>query len=54
MPVRERLTMERIVGTISLAIFLRTVVGMGSWLKCELGDWESKSEISDKVAGVKC
>ena len=26
---RERLTMERIVGAISLAIFLRTVVRMG-------------------------
>ena len=49
-PVRmERLTMERIVGAISLAIFLRTVVG----LQCELGDLESKCEISNRVAGVK-
>ena len=54
MPVRrERLTMERIVGAIALAIFLRTVLGMGSRLQCELGDWESKYEISDRVAGVK-
>ena len=45
--------MERIVGAISFAIFLRTVVGIGSSLQCELGDWESKSEISDRVAGLK-
>ena len=45
--------MERIVGAISLAIFLRTVVGMGSRLQCELDDWESKSEISERVVGVK-
>ena len=50
---REKLTMDRIVGAISLAIFLRTVVGIGSRLECELGDWESKSEISDRVAWVK-
>ena len=51
-----RLTMERIVGAISLVILLRTVVGMGggvSTLQCELGDWESKSEISERVARVK-
>ena len=41
------------VSKISLAIFLRTVVGIGSRLQCELGDWKSKSEISDKVAEVK-
>ena len=46
--------MARIVGEISLAIFLRTVVGIGSMLQCEIVDWESKSEISDRVAGVKC
>ena len=45
--------MERIVGAISLAIFMRTVVGMGLRWQWELGDWESKSEISDRVAGVK-
>ena len=45
--------MERIVGAMSLPTFLRTVMGMGSRLQCELGDWESKSDISDKVAGVK-
>ena len=33
---RERLTMERIVRAISLAVFLRTVVGMGSKLQCEV------------------
>ena len=36
--------MERIVGAISLAILLRTVVKMASRLQCELDDWESKSE----------
>ena len=46
--------MARIVGEISLTIFLRTVVGIGSRLQCELVDWESKSEIFDRVAGVKC
>ena len=45
--------MERIVGVISLAIFLRTVVGIGSRLQCELGDGESKCKISHIVAGVK-
>ena len=45
--------MERIVGAISLAIFLRTVVGIGSRLQCELDDWESKSKISDRLEGVK-
>ena len=45
--------MDRIVRTILLAIFLRTVVGIGSKLQCELGDWESKSEIFNTVAGVK-
>ena len=44
--------MERIVWTISLAIFLRTVVGIGSRLQCECGDLENRSEISDRVAGV--
>ena len=39
--------------TISVAIFLKTVVGIGSRLQCELGDWESKCEISDRVAEVK-
>ena len=53
-PVRsERLTMKRILGAISLAIFLRTIVGIRSKLQYELGDWESKSKISDRVAGVK-
>ena len=33
--------MKRIAGTISLVIFLRTVVGMGSRLQCELGDCEN-------------
>ena len=50
---RERLTMERIVGEISLDIFLRTVVKMESMLQYELGDWECRSKISDRVAGVK-
>ena len=50
---REKLTMERIVRAISLAIFLRTVVWMWSRLQCELGAWECKSEICDMVAGVK-
>ena len=50
---RERLTIERIVGEISLDIFLRTVVKMGSMLQHELGDWESRCKISDRVAGVK-
>ena len=45
--------MKRIVGAISLAIFLRTMVGIRSKLQYELGDWESKSKISDRVAGVK-
>ena len=45
--------MERIVEAISLVIFFRTVVGIGSRLQCELGDWESRSEISERVAGVK-
>ena len=49
---RQRLTIERIVGAISLAIFLRTVVEMG--LRLQLGDWKSKSEISERMAGVKC
>ena len=31
---REKLTMERVVGAISLAMFLRTVVGIGSRLQC--------------------
>ena len=47
MPVRrEKLTMERIIRAISLAIFLRTVVGIWSRLQCELGDLECKSEIA--------
>ena len=50
---RKRLTMERIVGPISLTIFLRTVIGMGSTLECYLGNWESKSEISSWVARIK-
>ena len=37
--IRKRLTIERLVGAISLTIFLRTVVAMGSRLQCELGDW---------------
>ena len=45
--------MERIVGAISFGIFLRTVVGIESRLQCELGDRESKSKISNGVAGVK-
>ena len=28
-------------------------MGIGSRLQCELGEWNSKSEISDSVAGVK-
>ena len=47
----ERSTMKRIVGAISLDNFSRTVVGMGSRLQCKLGDCESKSAISDRVAG---
>ena len=35
---RKRLTMERIIEAISLAIFLRTVLGIWSRLQCELGD----------------
>ena len=50
---RERLTMERIMGVILLAIFLRIVVGIGSRLQCELGDWDSKCGISDRVARIK-
>ena len=45
--------MERIIVMFSLAIFLRTVVGIGSSLQCDLGDWESKAEISERVAGIK-
>ena len=39
------------MGAISLAIFLKTVVEIESKLQCELGDWESKCEISDRVTG---
>ena len=45
--------MERIVGAISSTIIMRTVVGIGSRLLCELGDWESKCEISERMAGVE-
>ena len=45
--------MEKIVRVISLAIFLRIVVGIGSKLQCELSDWWSKCEIFDRVAGIK-
>ena len=54
MPVSmERLTIERIVGDISFAIFLRTVVGIGSRSQDELDDWNSSLMISSKVARVK-
>ena len=43
--------MQRIVGANSLTIFWRTVVGIGSRLQCELGDLESKSAISNRMAG---
>ena len=49
---REWLTIERIVGAISLAIFIRTVVGIGSRSKDELDDWDSKCVIYRWVAGV--
>ena len=45
--------MGRIVGAISLVIFFGEVVRLGSRLQCELGDWESKSEIYDIMSGVK-
>ena len=45
--------MERLVEAISMALFLRKVVGIGSRLQCDLSDWESKSEISHRVAGVQ-
>ena len=48
-----RLTIERIVGDISLAIFLKTVVGIGSRSQDELDDWDSDLVISSRVAGVK-
>ena len=50
---RERLTIERIVGDISLAIFLRTVVRIGSRSQDELDDWDSKLVISSRMAGAK-
>ena len=47
------MTIERIVGAISLVILFRTVVGTGSRLQSAIGDWESKSEISGRVARGK-
>ena len=55
MPMRrERLTPERIVGDISLVIFLSTVVGIGSRSQDELHDLDSNSTIviSSMVAGL--
>ena len=39
---REWLTIERIVGDISLVFFLRTIVGIGSRFQDELDNWDSK------------
>ena len=50
---REKLIIDRIVWDISLAIFLRTVVGTGSRSQDELDDWDSKLVILDRVARVK-
>ena len=50
---RERLTIERIVCDISLVIFLRMAVGIGSRLQDELDDLDSKLVFSSRVAGVK-
>ena len=41
------------MGDISLALFLRTVVGIGSPSQDELNDWNGKLVISSRVAGVK-
>ena len=38
MQIKERLTIERILGYISLAIFLRTVVGISSKSQDEKDD----------------
>ena len=53
-PVRRgRLKIDRILGDISLAIFLRTILGIGSKSQDELDDWDSKLVISNRVAEVK-
>ena len=46
------MTIERIVRAISLVIFIRTVVGIGSRSQDELDDWDSKCVIPRWVAGV--
>ena len=50
---RERLTIERMVGDISLAVFLRTVFGIGSRSQDELDERDCKLVISSMVAGVR-
>ena len=50
---RDRLTIDRIVGDIALAICFRTIVGMGSRSQNEFGDLEIRLCISRMVAGVK-
>ena len=50
-PVRnERLTIERIVGDISLAIFKKS---SGSRSPDEFDDWDSKLAISSRMAEVR-
>ena len=50
---RERSTIERIVGGISLAIFLKTVLEIGLKSQDELDDLASKFVILSRVAGIK-
>ena len=47
---KKRLTIDKIVKDISLIIFLRTVVVIGSRSQDELDDWDSKLVISSRVA----
>ena len=46
---RERLTIDKLVGNIWLAMFLRTVVQMVSRLQNELEAWNNKLISSCKV-----
>ena len=50
---KERLTIWRIVGAISVAMFLRTLVGTGSRSQDEFDELERRLVISRMVGGVK-
>ena len=49
---KGEMKIERIAEDISLIIFLRTVVGIVSWLQDELNDWDGKLVILNRMTGV--